>query len=70
MNSNGTFSVGKTWKLTELRAVEVVNVSSCPPCLPFANPNKAPGVQHHFGKDVQMANRKLERTTRFSSRPR
>ncbi|KAI9461020.1 exocyst complex component sec3 subunit [Lactarius psammicola] len=25
MNSNGTFSVGKTWKLTELRAVEVVN---------------------------------------------
>lgn len=25
MNSNGTFSVGKTWKLNELRAVEVVN---------------------------------------------
>ncbi|KAF8273874.1 exocyst complex component Sec3-domain-containing protein [Lactarius quietus] len=25
MNSNGTFSVGKTWRLTELRAVEVVN---------------------------------------------
>ncbi|KAH8998826.1 exocyst complex component sec3 subunit [Lactarius hatsudake] len=25
MNSNGTFSVGKTWKLTELRAVEVMN---------------------------------------------
>ncbi|KAI0249489.1 exocyst complex component Sec3-domain-containing protein [Lactifluus subvellereus] len=25
MNSNGTFSVGKTWKLHELRAVEVVN---------------------------------------------
>jgi hypothetical protein len=34
MNSNGTFSVGKTWRLNELRAVEVVNVSSCPPCLP------------------------------------
>jgi exocyst complex component 1 len=27
MNSNGSFSVGKTWKLHELRAVEVVNVS-------------------------------------------
>jgi Exocyst complex component SEC3 N-terminal PIP2 binding PH len=27
MNSNGTFSVGKTWKLNELRAVEVINVS-------------------------------------------
>lgn len=27
MNSNGTFSVGKSWKLNELRAVEVVNVS-------------------------------------------
>ena len=26
MNSNGTFSVGKTWKLNELRAVEVINV--------------------------------------------
>ncbi|KAI0307681.1 exocyst complex component Sec3-domain-containing protein [Multifurca ochricompacta] len=25
LNSNGTFSVGKTWKLNELRAVEVVN---------------------------------------------
>ncbi|KAH9982337.1 exocyst complex component Sec3-domain-containing protein [Lactifluus volemus] len=25
MNSNGTFSVGKTWKLHELRAIEVVN---------------------------------------------
>ncbi|EMD41929.1 hypothetical protein CERSUDRAFT_79548 [Gelatoporia subvermispora B] len=27
-NSNGTFSVGKTWKLTELRGVEVLNSSS------------------------------------------
>jgi hypothetical protein len=27
MNSNGTFSVGKTWRLNELRAVEVINVS-------------------------------------------
>lgn len=70
MNSNGTFSVGKSWRLTELRAVEVVNVSSCLPCLPSANANKALGVQHHVGEDVQMANRELERTTRFSPRPR
>jgi hypothetical protein len=28
MNSNGTFSVGKTWKLNELRAVEVVDASN------------------------------------------
>ena len=27
LNSNGTFSVGKTWRLQELRGVEVVNVS-------------------------------------------
>ena len=27
MNSNGTFSVGKTWRLNELRAVEVIDVS-------------------------------------------
>ena len=33
MNSNGTFSVGKTWKLNELRGIEVLNVSSCPPYL-------------------------------------
>ncbi|KAI0005577.1 exocyst complex component Sec3-domain-containing protein [Russula compacta] len=28
MNSNGTFSVGKTWKLNELRAIEAVNSST------------------------------------------
>ena len=33
MNSNGTFSVGKTWRLSELRGVEVVNVSAH--ALPF-----------------------------------
>ena len=27
MNSNGTFSVGKTWRLNELRGVEVTDVS-------------------------------------------
>jgi len=27
MNSNGTFSVGKTWMLNELRGVEVADVS-------------------------------------------
>lgn len=26
LNTNGSFSVGKTWTLSELRAVEVVNV--------------------------------------------
>jgi exocyst complex component 1 len=26
-NSNGTFSVGKTWQLSEVRTVQVVNVS-------------------------------------------
>lgn len=26
LNTNGSFSVGKTWKLSELRGVEVVNV--------------------------------------------
>jgi len=28
LNTNGTFSVGKTWRLPELRAVQVVNVRS------------------------------------------
>ena len=27
LNSNGSFSVGKTWKLSELRGIEVLNVS-------------------------------------------
>lgn len=27
LNTNGTFSVGKTWRLSELRAIQVVNVS-------------------------------------------
>ena len=27
MNNNGTFSVGKTWRLPELRGVTVINVS-------------------------------------------
>jgi hypothetical protein len=26
MNANGTFSVGKTWPVAELRAVEVITV--------------------------------------------
>ena len=28
LNSNGSFSVGKTWKLSDLRGVEVVNVGA------------------------------------------
>lgn len=28
LNTNGTFSVGKTWRLPELRAVQVINVCS------------------------------------------
>lgn len=31
LNTNGTFSVGKTWRLAELRAVQVVEVCSIPP---------------------------------------
>lgn len=30
LNTNGTFSVGKTWKLRELRGVQIVNVSNPP----------------------------------------
>lgn len=26
LNANGTFSVGKTWKLEDLRGIEIVNV--------------------------------------------
>lgn len=29
LNTNGTFSVGKTWKLTELRGIKVISVSVC-----------------------------------------
>jgi Exocyst complex component SEC3 N-terminal PIP2 binding PH len=56
MNSNGTFSVGKTWKLHELRAIEVVNVS----CMYIISPRciltvrTALGVQYHAGEDVQV----------------
>lgn len=27
LNTNGTYSVGKTWRLSELRGVQIVNVS-------------------------------------------
>jgi hypothetical protein len=27
LNTNGTFSVGKTWKLAELRAIQVIDAS-------------------------------------------
>jgi hypothetical protein len=30
LNTNGTFSVGKTWRLAELRGVQVTNVSNLP----------------------------------------
>jgi hypothetical protein len=33
LNSNGTFSVGKSWRLDELRSVQVTNVSSLLSCL-------------------------------------
>ena len=29
LNTNGTFSVGKTWKISELRAIQVVDVCVC-----------------------------------------
>lgn len=34
MNTNNTFSIGKTWKLTELRGLEVINVSAYPDTTP------------------------------------
>ncbi len=55
MNSNGTFSVGKTWRLEELRAVEVVNVSYMSTVLLHADARKASDIQHHSREDVQVA---------------
>lgn len=60
-NSNGTFSVGKTWKLSELRAVEVVGVSYVHfIVLLRADSNAALDIQHHPSEDVQVADRGIE----------
>jgi len=39
LNTNGTFSVGKTWRLRELRALQVVNV--CPLTYCCFNPSQS-----------------------------
>lgn len=42
LNSNGSFSVGKTWKLSELRGVEVLNVSPSVWCCFAQDPHRHP----------------------------
>jgi Exocyst complex component SEC3 N-terminal PIP2 binding PH len=60
-NSNGTFSVGKTWKLSELRAVEVVSVSYVQfIVLLRADSNAVLDIQYYPSEDVQVADRGIE----------
>jgi hypothetical protein len=33
LNTNGSFSIGKTWRLSELRGIEVVNVCITIQCI-------------------------------------
>jgi hypothetical protein len=62
MNSNGTFSVGKTWKLNELRAVEVVTVSyaSISVALSRVDTKTAVVIQYYPSEDVHVADRTSE----------
>ena len=59
LNSNGSFSVGKTWTIVELRGIEVLNVS----CSVRGRKEKAshqivaaPCIQHNPGTDTSVAN--------------
>jgi len=62
MNSNGTFSVGKTWKLVELRAIEVINVSLSLHLNVLLRPdsNAALFIQYYPCEDVQVEYRRIE----------
>lgn len=61
LNNNGSFSVGKTWRLAELRGLEVLNVSiqihgECIGSYSNCERHLASRVQHHHGTDISMAN--------------
>jgi hypothetical protein len=61
MNSNGTFSVGKTWRLNELRGVEVTDVSCTFVSVSLrTDTDTAVDIQRHSSEDVQVANRESE----------
>jgi len=73
LNTNGSFSVGKTWNLSELRGIEVVNVctvaiSSIVTQLTTAGRSAAIIIQYHSGTHVQMADRKPPRSGEFHFR--
>lgn len=59
LNSNGSFSVGKTWKLTELRGIEVLNVSVMALLLvetQLLKLSAASGVQYNLVTPAPVAN--------------
>lgn len=67
LNTNGTFSVGKTWRLAELRSIQVVNV--CPAPQPSSHFNltfhQAARFQYHTFENVPMADRESRRPVIF-----
>lgn len=63
LNTNGTFSVGKTWRLAELKGIHVVTVRPLTPSLsrPLTPPRSVDRVQHHPCQDIQVADREPSR---------
>jgi hypothetical protein len=53
LNTNGSFSVGKTWKVSELRGIEVVNVCTAISSIPHTADCRTAGIlQYHSGSHV------------------
>ena len=62
LNANGTFSVGKTWRLAELRALSVISVCVLATFLHnrliFKPAPIALGFRYYLVKNISMANGK------------
>jgi hypothetical protein len=65
LNGNGTFSVGKTWPVSELTGIEVITVRILNLALPIPHFMLKLSTVHHLGhlirKNVQMAERQRKR---------
>lgn len=67
LNTNGSFSVGKTWRLAELHGIQVLNVSRTSilvVCLTMVI-TTATCLQYNDIQDLQMADRKPGRPSKL-----
>jgi len=71
-NPNGTFSIGKTWNIEDLRGLEVLSVCLFLDPLQHQRHDRSYTIefwlQHYVPTDVQMADRGSRGTDNFSER--